>query len=159
MRRIVSLALPLAFLFLSAMPTLAQERSAEMQALDYWVGEWTGTESGGSSDTQVCKWLGTSFVQCESENSNGSVLWLMGYDATAGAYTTAYFWGNGENGVVDTVTRQGDTMTWLSDIPTGGQYRMAWVLESRDIMTLKSEMAEEGGDWVVQDENTMTRVR
>lgn len=70
-----------------------------------------------------------------------------------------YFWGNGENGAIDTVTQQGDTMTWLVDIPTGGQARMAWVLESQDIMTLKSEMAEEGGDWVVAAEYRFARVR
>ena len=158
MRRLVSVAIPLAVLFLFAIPIQAQERSPEMQALGYWVGEWTSTSAEGSG-TQVCKWLGTSFVQCEGENPDGSVLWLMGYDATAGAYTSVYFWGNGENGAIDTVTQQGDTMTWLVDIPTGGQARMAWVLESQDIMTLKSETAEEGGDWAVVAEYRFARVR
>ena len=159
MRCLVSVALPLAFLFLSAIPTLAQERSAGLQPLGYWVGEWTGTSPDGSSGTIVCKWLGISFVQCDADSPDGPVLWVMGYDATEGAYTTAYFFGNGENGAFDTVTLQVDTMTWLIDIPTGGQFRGTWVLESQDVMTYKGEIAEEGGDWVIQNESRMTRVR
>ena len=137
----------------------AQEQSPELQALDYWVGEWTSTSADGSSGTQVCKWLGNSFVQCEGDDTNGSILWVMGYDATEGGYTTSYFFDNGENGAFDTVTLQDGTMTWLIDIPTGGQFRGTWVLESQDVLTYKGEMAEEGGEWVVQDEIRMTRVK
>ena len=137
----------------------AQEQSPELQALDYWVGEWTSTGSDGSGGTQVCKWLGNSFVQCEGDDTNGSILWVMGYDATEGGYTTSYFFDNGENGAFDTVTLQDGTMTWLIDIPTGGQFRGTWVLESQDVLTYKGEMAEEGGEWVVQDEIRMTRVK
>ena len=137
----------------------AQEQSPELQALNYWVGEWTSTGSDGSGGTQVCKWLGNSFVQCEGDDTNGSILWVMGYDATEGGYTTSYFFDNGENGAFDTVTLQDGTMTWLIDIPTGGQFRGTWVLESQDVLTYKGEMAEEGGEWVVQDEIRMTRVK
>ena len=158
MRRLVSVALPLAFLSLSAIPILAQERSAEMDALGWMVGEWTAT-TDGFSGKQVCKWLGNSFLQCESSYPTNSSLWVMGYDAEQGEYTATYFFGNGGSGAFDTVTLKDDYVTWLIDIPTGGQWRGTWVLESQDVLTYKAEMAEESGEWVVQNEMKMTRVR
>ena len=157
MRRLVSVALPLAFLFLSAIPTLAQERSAEVQLLDFWVGEWTGTDSEGVSGTQVCKWLGDSFVQCEAAGPGFAVLWVMEHNADDG-YKMTSFNDSGESGSIN-FSIQDDVCTWLWDIPTGGKYRMTWVMESQDVLTLTAEMAEEGGEWVVEDEVRMTRVK
>jgi hypothetical protein len=157
MKRALSVLLVLSLLV--PLGLQGQERSPELQALDYWVGEWTGTDTEGSMGTIVCKWLGNSFVQCEGDSPDGPVLWVMGYDATEGAYTTAFFFGNGENGAFDTVTLQDGTMTWLINIPTGGQFRGTWVLESQDVMTYKGEVAEEGGDYVVQAELRVTRIK
>ena len=153
MRRLVSSAIPLAVLLLSAIPTLAQERSAELQRLDYWVGEWTGTEDG----TMACKWLGNSFVHCEAAGPDFAVLWVMEHNAEEG-YKMTSFNNSGESGTIN-FSVQDDTWTWLFEIPTGGQFRMTWVMESKDVMTLTGEMAVEGGEWVVEDESRMTRVR
>ena len=151
--------LVLVFSLLVPLGLQGQERSAELQALDYWVGEWTSTDSDESSGTVVCKWLGDSFVQCESSFTEESVIWVMGFDAVAGGYTCAYFNGNGDSGAFETVGLRDDTWTWLLDIPTVGQFRATFVMESQDVMTFKGEMAEEGGEWVVQDESRITRVK
>jgi len=36
---------------------------------------------------------------------------------------------------------------------------MTWVMESQVVLSLTAEMAEEGGEWVVQDESRLTRVK
>ena len=156
MRRILGVMV-VAFLMLP-LSLKGQERSPELQKLDHWVGEWTSTTPDGSNPTGICKWLGNSFVHCESEGPEGAILWVMGYDADEGAYTTSYF-GDGGSGTFDTVTLEDDTMTWLIRGPEGGQFRGTWVMESQDVMTYKAEIAEEGGDWVVQAEIRMTRGR
>ena len=136
-----------------------QEASPELQKLDYWVGEWTSSASDGSVEKSECNWLGDSFVQCEGDFTDGSMLWVMGYDAVAGGYTCAYFNGNGENGAFDSATLEGDTWTWLVEVPTGGQYRQTFVMESEDVMISKGELTEDGVEWVVQVEDRMTRVK
>ena len=136
-----------------------QEASPELQKLDYWVGEWTSTDSDGSSGKSECKWLGDSFVQCEGDFTDGSMLWVMGYDAEKGTHTVSYFSSDGENGAFDSATLEGDTWTWLVEVPTGGGYRQTFVMESEDVMISKGELTEDGVEWVVQVEDRMTRVK
>ena len=78
-----ALGLVLVFSLLVPLGVQGQEQSPELQALDYWVGEWTTTSADGSSGTQVCEWLGNSFVQCEGSFPEESLIWVMGYDAVA----------------------------------------------------------------------------
>ena len=132
-----------------------QERSAELQALDHWVGEWTSTGSDEGSGTQVCKWLGDSFVQCEASSPRGfAILWVMEHNAEEG-YKMTSFNNQGESGSFN-LSIQDDVWTWL--LP-GGQYRITWAMESQDVINFKGAMAAEGGEWVVDTEMKLTRVK
>ena len=167
MRRLASGSVPLtlAILFLSASPTLAQESSAEHQWLDYMVGEWTDTGSGGSSATSMCKWVGDSFVQCEevATDTSGNTrpsLWVMGYDAEEEVYSLSIFGGDGHT-FIGTGTFQDDTMTWLGPAPMGydAEVRIINVIESQTAMTWKMEGSVDGGEWQVWAEGRTTKVK
>ena len=166
MRRLAFGAVPLtlAILLLSPTPTLAQEGSATPQWLDYMVGEWTDTGSGGSSATSMCKWVGDSFVQCEevATDTSGNTrpsLWVMGYDAEEEVYSLSIFGGDGHT-FIGTGTVQDETMTWLGASQGGsGKVRIINVIESQTAMTWKMEGSVDGGEWQVWAEGRTTRVR
>ena len=165
MRRLAFGVVPctLAILLLSASPTLAQERSSELQWLDYMVGEWTDTGSGGTG-TMTCKWVGDSFVQCENVDTDTSgnarpSLVVMGYNAEEEVYSVSIFGGDGHT-FVGTGTAQDETLTWLGVSPGGsGKVRIINVLESQTAMTWTMEGSVKGGDWQVWAEGRTTRNR
>ena len=133
-----------------------QEQSPELQKLDYWVGEWTGTNSDGSSGTMACRWLGTFFVSCEAESPGFAVVWVMEHNAEKG-YKLTSFNNSGESGTIN-FSVQGNAWTWPWEVPNVGQFRMVWVMESEDVLTLEAEMSEAGGEWVTQEESTMAKL-
>ena len=165
MRRLAVGVVPctLAILLLSASPTLAQERSAELQWLDYMVGEWTDTGSGGSG-TSMCKWVGDSFVQCENVDTDTSgntrpSLVVMGYNAEEEVYSMNIFGGDGHTFTL-TGTLHDDTLTLLGPSPGGsGKVRFINVIESQTVMTWKIEGSVKGGEWQEYAEGRTTRVR
>ncbi len=165
MRRLALGVVPctLAILLLSASPTLAQERSAELQWLDYIVGEWTDTGSGGTG-TSMCKWVGDSFVQCENVDTDTSgnahpSLQVMGYNAEEEVYSLSIFAGDGHTFTL-TGTLQDDTVTWLGASPGGsGKVRIINVIESQTAMTWKMGGSVKGGEWQEWAEGRSTRVR
>jgi hypothetical protein len=165
MRRLAFGAVPLALaiLLLSPTPTLAQEGSATPQWLDYMVGEWTATDSDGSSGTSACKWVGDSFVQCEevatdASGNPGAQLWVMGYDAEGDAYNLSLFAGDGHTWIA-TGTFQDDTMTWLGRAPLyNADLRVINVIESQTAMTWKMEGSMDGVEWNLMFEGRSTRV-
>ena len=86
-----------------------QEQSPELQKLDYWVGEWTTTNSDGSDGTMACKWIGSFFVSCEAESPGFAVVWVMEHNAEEG-YKLTSFNNSGESGTI-TFSLDGDTWT------------------------------------------------
>jgi hypothetical protein len=153
----------LAILFMPPTPTLAQEGSATPQSLDYMVGEWTDTGSGGTG-TSMCKWVGDSLVQCENVDTDTSgntrpSLVVMGYNAEEEVYTISIFGGDGHT-FTGTGTAQDDTLTWLGASPGGsGKVRIINVIESQTALTWKMEGSVEGFEWLVWAEGRTTRVR
>jgi hypothetical protein len=162
MRRIVSVALPLAILFLSAIPTLAQERSAEMQALDVFVGEWADVEAPDEV-IQVCSWLGNSFVQCPGTwtNSDGNVVtsvFLLGYDTEEEVYIGFRFYGGGYHDSAK-LWVDGNTWTWLFEDNGATRLRSTAVFESPNAYSYEWARSVEGGDWVNSSSGGAVKVR
>lgn len=158
MRRLASVALPLLILCLFALPTLAQERSAELQKYEFWIGKWADTPDGAPD--QVCSWVGESFVQCPVFGSEGTVstIHIMGYDEDAEAYTAFRFYGNGFH---DTGMGWVDGKTWVvvyTDNP-GRIIRWTGVQESEDAFTYKWERSVDGGEWVETSGGRAYRVK
>ena len=162
MRRLVSVAIPLAILFLSAIPTLAQERSPELQRLGLWVGEWT-YEVGDAPGTFAAEWLGDFFIQIDEVYTNPSgntvnILGVFGYDAAEGVYTWHRYWGNGYSDAAKGWVHD-NTWTFLFDEPVGEKTRMTMTEESADVIAFKWEVSVEGGPWEVTSEGRSTKVR
>ena len=163
MRRIVSVTLPLAFLFLSAIPTLAQEAPPpELQRLNFFTGEWT-YDFGTSSGTMAWEWFGDFFVQANEENTTASgdtigLLHMFGYDTEEEVYTWHRYWSSGNNEFARGWVH-GDTWTFLFDDPVGMMTRLIMVETSAHVVTFHWEGSVEGGPWEVTGEGRMTRVR
>ena len=158
MRRLVASAIPLAVLFLSAMPTFAQERSTELQRFDFWIGKWASAPD--STPVQVCSWVGESFVQCPVFGPDGAVstIHLMGYDPDAEAYTAFRFYGNGYH---DTGMGWVEGNTWTvvyADNP-GRMIRWTGIQETQDAFSYKWERSVEGGEWVETSGGRAYRVK
>jgi hypothetical protein len=159
MRHLVSVALSLAFLFLSAIPTLAQERSAELQQLDSFVGTWTYSHIEG---TTTCNRLADSIVHCTSAWTNTAgnpieAVFLIRYDTEAEMYKGYRFY---SGGFVDSGTGwfEGDTWTFVYDNPSGNKNRMTSTV-SANTWTYVWHSSVRGGPWEQTSEGSNTRVR
>lgn len=165
MRRIVSVALPLAFLFLSAIPTptLAQEAPPpELQRFNYFMGEWT-YDVGSSSGTMAWEWFGDFLARANEENTTASgnttgLLHVFGYDTEEEVFTWHRYWSSG-NIQIARGWVHGDTWTFLFDDPVGMKTRLIMVETSTDVVTFHWERSIEGGPWEVTSEGRMTKVR
>ena len=159
MRRLVSVVLPLAVLAFSPIPTKAQERSAELQRMEYFIGSWADTPDG--VPVQVSSWLGESFLQSVVVGDDGSptTLFIFGYDAEAEAYTTFRFYGS--SGFFDTgrCWVDGNTWTILFEDNPSRIVRFTGVEESEDVWAYKWERSTEGGEWVETSAGVAYRVK
>ena len=158
----LSLAFPLAALLLIAVPTQAQERSAELQQLDYFVGTWSFTYQG-SEGTWVCGWFGETFVQCDAEVTDASgnrvaTVDMFAYDAMRGVYSWHRFLTNGSP-QASSGWLHGDVWTYVFDEPVGAKVRALLIADTPGVLTLRWEDAVEGGDWESRSEFRMTKVQ
>ena len=159
MRRLISVALPLAFLFLSAIPTLAQERSPELQRLDWFVGNWTFNEVEGESE---CERLGDYIVHCNSawttaDGNPVEAVFLMRYDAEAEVYRGYRFYSGGYADVALGWVED-DTWTFVYEGPAGARFKFTGVA-SGDTWTFVWHRSVQGGPWEQTSEGSMTKVR
>jgi hypothetical protein len=161
MRRLVSAAV---FLSIFAfVPLAAQDRSPELNRLDYYVGGWNVDAGDQGSGSFACDWLGARVLTCDSEfnfSSGVSVktVGVWSYNAERGFYTWLRYWGNGNLddhvGWVD-----GDTWTWMQRDTQGGHYRFVFVEDSPTEMTQQWWRSIRGADWELAGNATLTKVR
>jgi len=134
---------------------LSQERSPELQRLNYLVGTWT-YESEGSSGTMTCEWLGTALVKCDGSGATNRTVGLFGYDPQREVYTWMRYWGSGlvddHIGWVD-----GDTWRFVQRDSAGGIYRCIMVEDSPTQISVRWYQSVRGGDWELSEETTMTK--
>ena len=159
MRRLVSVAIPLAILFLSAIPSLAQERSPEAQRLDAFVGNWTYDDIEGETE---CELLGDYIVHCTSAWTTDAgnpveAVFLVRYDTEAEVYWGHRFYSGGyaDSGLGWV---EGDTWTFVYEGPAGTRFRMTSIV-SRDTWKYVWHRSVQGGAWEQTSEGSATRVR
>jgi hypothetical protein len=147
---------------------------AEHEALEMWVGSWTGTgemkpgifgDGGPMTWTEECRWFeGKKFhVVCTSEGSGpiGPVkgLGIVGYDPGRKVYT---HYGVDDNGwsAYSEGTRSGDTWTYLSEEIMGDttyHTRGKMTVTSPTTVEFSWEMSEDGETWTLLMEGTSTK--
>jgi hypothetical protein len=161
MHRLVSAAV--FFAIFTFVPLAGQDRSPELERLDYYVGEWTTDGGDQSSGTFACEWLGSRVLKCDSEFTYPSgvtpkTVGVWSYNPERGFYTWLRYWGNGNLddhlGWVD-----GETWTWMQRDTAGGHYRFVMVEESPTEMTWRAWRSIKGGEWEPTGDGTMTKVR
>ena len=161
MRRLVSAAV--FFAVFTFVPLAAQDRSPELERLDYYVGEWTVDAGDRGSGLFTCKWLGASVLTCESEFDFSSgvtveTVGLWSYNAEREFYTWMRYWGSGNVddhvGWVD-----GDTWTWMQRDKPGGHYRFVFIEESSTEMSQQWWQSIRGAEWELAGNATLTKVR
>lgn len=167
MCRIGFVAIPMALLFSYGVPAQAQERSAELQLLGFLVGEWTlETLDAGRVGTDVCEWLGTGFLTCETNitTESGSTLRLLsvfGYDREMERYTWLRYY---SNGLIDDHIGwfDGEVWRWVQRDSAGGRFRMTIKVESPTRYSFTWDQSLQGKDWEPYEpfpEGTATKVR
>jgi len=131
---------------------------AELQRLDWLVGEWS---YGGEEGSWKCEWLGGFFVQCRDSfvfeaGERVTVLETWGYDDDEGVFTFDRYWSNGKveayKGWVS-----GNTWTFLSDETAEVTERFTMVEESQTAGSYKWEGCVKGGEWVLDTEGRFTK--
>ena len=147
----------LAFLILLPVAAQAQERSAEVQALDSWIGEWTYV-LGDSNGTMEFELFGDLMKGSEVTGGGNDVVHMAGYDAEEGVYRWRRYYSSGYTDAAEGWIH-GNTWTWLFVEPVGRIRRMTMVFESEDSITFRWERSVEGGAWEVTGEGRSTRVR
>jgi hypothetical protein len=157
MRRTVFAVLTL--LFLLPLTVQAQERSAELQRLDSFVGNWI---SDGLEGTGTCNRLADNIVHCTSAWTTTAgnpieAVFLIGYDTEAEMYKGYRFY---SSGYVDSGTGwvEGDTWTVVYDNPSGNKNRMTSTITA-DTWTYVWHRSVHGGPWEESSEGSNTRVR
>jgi hypothetical protein len=163
MQRFFPMAFTLAFLSSLTIPlTLhAQERSPELQRLDYLVGQWEWDSDAGSG-TMICDWLGSRVLKCQSDftfpdGNTSQTVSIMRYNVSRKCYTWVRYWGHG---VVDDHWGwvDGNTWSWTQRDSAGAQYRFVMVEDSPTYMSTQAYQSVDGGDWVHYADMTATKV-
>jgi hypothetical protein len=160
MRRLASVAIPLAVLLIPAVPTttIAQEHSTEIQQLDWFVGSWTYDHLEGGAE---CERLGEYIVQCRSvwktdagEDREG--YFFTRYDTVAEAWKAYRFYNTGyaDEGLGWV---EGDTWTWVYEGRMGARYKFIGV-EAGEKWTYTWYRSLQGGPWEQTSEGSMTKV-
>ena len=126
MRRLQSVALSLAFMFVFTGSALGQTQAPEMQTLDLTVGEWTYDQTEGTTE---CKRLGDYMVHCSSEWTNAAgnhveAVFIIRYDTNAEMYRAHRFYSGGyaDSGIG---WMNGDSLTFVFEGPDGTMDRMS----------------------------------
>lgn len=162
MHPIKPLVLLLAILFLGLLgpagPGASQERSPELQRLEYFVGDWTygDPESPG---TMHFEWFGSSFLRGREISPRGTeYLHVWGYDEEEGAYTGCRY---ATNGYSDCFTGwfHEDRMIWFFGGSLNPLRRITFIFESPAAYTFRWARSVEGGDWETTSEGRSVRVR
>jgi hypothetical protein len=152
----------------------APQPTAEHQALEAWIGSWSGQgelkpgpfgPGGPMSWTEECSWFegGGFHVICRSQGTGpmGATkgLGIIGYHSEKKVYTHYGVDSSGWSGYAEGA-RTGDTWTFQSREVMGGTS-----FESRAIMTMTSPstmsfswaVSEDGSTWTVLMDGTTTR--
>jgi hypothetical protein len=145
-------------------PPAMPEPTKHHEALDVWVGSWTGSGEmmegpfgpGGPMEwTEECSWFGGSrfHVVCESEGSSPmgetTGLGIIGYDTEKEVYTHYGIDSNGWTGH-SKGTLSGNTWTFKSKEIMGGETfytRMTMTMQSATKTSFKWEMSQDGETW------------
>ena len=165
MRRLGFLAAPLTLVIIIAIPStaLTQDRSPELERLDYYVGEWNVDAGDMGSGLFTCGWLGAKVLTCESEfnfssGATAKTVGIWSYNAERELYTWLRYWGNGNLddhvGWVD-----GGTWTFMQRDTPGGHYRFVFTEESSTEMSQQWWQSIRGGEWEFAGTATLTKVR
>lgn len=135
----------------------AQDRSPELQKLDYFVGEWTygSEESPGSMHFE---WFG-SFLRCTEVTSRGvEVLHIWGYDPDDEVYRGCRYY---ETGYADCFHGwfSENQFAWVVEGRLSPITKIAFNLESPSTYTFQWSRMVEGGDWEDRAVNRAVKVR
>jgi hypothetical protein len=167
-------AIVLAAALASAEEPQMPQPTAEHEALEMWVGNWSGEgemkpglfgPGGPMSWSEECTWFeGSKFhVVCRSEGTSpmGTVkgLGIVGYNPGKQVYTHYGVDNNGWSAYAEG-TRTGDTWTYLSEEMMGGQKydtRATMTMTSPDTVEFTWEMSEDGETWTLLMDGTSTR--
>ena len=159
MRRLQSLVLSVAFMFVFTGPALTQTQAPEMQTLGLAVCEWTYDQLEGTTE---CERLGDYMVHCTSEWTNAAgndveAVFINGYDTNAKVYRGYRFYSGGyaDSGIGWV---HGDSFTILYKEPDGTIYRASSTITA-DRWTYVWHRSVQGGPWEQTEEGSMTKVR
>jgi hypothetical protein len=155
----------MAMFVLLAIPStaLTQDRSPELQRLDYFVGEWTIDAGDVGTGEMACEWLGARVLTCNAEFTyasgatvNSAEVWR--HNQERGFYTWLRYWGNG---LLDDHIGwvEGNTWTWSQRDSAGGLYRFIMIEEAPTGMSMRMEQSVRGGDWQHVGNATLAKVR
>jgi hypothetical protein len=152
-------------LFLTVATSFAQmgPPAPELKKLDYFTGTWTmdsdfkpGPMGAGGKNTGTAKyeWMdGKYFMVSQATHSGvmgeGVETAYYGYDAGKKVYTFDSFSSMGEHNIA-TATIDGDTWTWLFDVPMGSatmKGRFVMKVTSPTAYNYKLEFSQDGTNW------------
>lgn len=162
----LSAILPMFVLLLAMASAFAQmppPPAPELKKLDYFTGTWTMDgdvkpgpmgPGGKSTGTSKYEWMdGKYFMVSQGSHSGvmgtGVETAYYGYDASKKVYTYDSFSSMGEHNIA-TATLDGDTWTWLFDVPIGGMTmkgRFVMKTTSANSYTYKLEFSQDGSTW------------
>jgi hypothetical protein len=146
----------------------------EHEALEAWVGSWTGTgeikpgilgPGGEMRWNEECTWFENSrfYVVCESEGSNpmGPVtsLGIIGYDPAKKVYTHYSIDTNGWSAYAEG-THSGDTWTFTSDEVMGGatyHTRATMTMPTPEAVQFNWEVSKDGKTWTLLMDGTSAK--
>jgi len=161
----VSVVVLVAMLFIAVATSFAQmgPPAPELKKLDYFTGTWSmdgdvkpGPMGAGGKNTGTDKyeWMdGKYFMVSHATHSGvmgeGTETAYYGYDANKKVYTYDSFSSMGEHNIA-TATIDGDTWTWLFDVPMGNMTmkgRFVMKTTSATSYTYKLEFSQDGTSW------------
>lgn len=159
MRYLASLAIPLAFLSLFAVPATAQDLSPELQELDAFIGEWTFDEMEG---TTMCERLADNIVHCTSnwisaEGNLVEAVFVTGYNPLRERYESYRFY---SSGYWDSGTGWFEDGNWVTvyDAQNGNKVRQISTITG-ETWTYQWFRSVRGGPWESTSDGSATKVR